>query len=225
MIANDVLSVESGYSLWAPCYDSDGNPLIALEGPSMTERFGPIFGRRVIDLGCGTGRHTRALVDAGAQVIAGDLTPAMLARARLRLTDHDVGWLRLALPGPLPFADETFALAVLGLVAEHITDLAGTLKEVARTLVPGGRCLLSSLHPDRTAEGQTARFIDPETGIRRPIQTLHRSVTDYLQVAASAGLTLVEELSLVVPASLAEDLPRARPYVGKSIGWVACWEK
>ena len=225
MIANDVLSVEAGYSLWAACYDDDGNPLTALEGPAMASWFGEIAGRRVIDLGCGTGRHTRSLVAAGAEVVAADLTPAMLDRARAHLVGRDVGWLRLALPGPLPFSDAIFTLAVLGLVAEHVVDIAGTLAEVARVLIPGGRCLLSTLHPERTAQGQTARFIDPETGIRRPIRTLHRTVGDYLQAATSAGLTLVEQRTLIVPQSLADLLPRARPYIGTAIGWMACWEK
>jgi SAM-dependent methyltransferase len=221
MIDKDELPVQLGYTLWASCYDDDGNPLIALEGPAIAAWYGQVAGRRVLDLGCGTGRHTRALIESGAVVIAADLTPAMLARAMTNLAGRPVGWLRLALPGPLPFADATFELAVLGLVAEHVADLVGTLVEVTRVLVPGGRCLLSALHPDRTAEGQKARFIDPRSGIRRPIHTVHRSIEDYLAAAVSAGLRLLDERTLVVPDALAEALPRALPYVGKALGWVA----
>src|SRR4051812_26727200 len=123
MDIDDELPVQAGYSLWADCYDSDGNPLIALEGPAMAAWFGDLAGRRALDLGCGTGRHARALAEAGARVVAAALTPAMLRRARLGLEGRGVALLRLALPGPLPFGDGTFALAVLGLVAEHIDDL------------------------------------------------------------------------------------------------------
>lgn len=225
MDIDEELPVQAGYSLWADCYDSDGNPLIALEGPAMAARFGGLGGRLALDLGCGTGRHTRALADAGARVVAADLTPAMLRRARLGLGGRGVALIRLALPGPLPFADGTFALAVLGLVAEHLDDLDATLAEVARVLGAGGRCLLSALHPDRTAEGQTARFIDPATGVRRPIRTVHRTVDAYLASADRAGLRLVEERTLVMTDEVADHLPRARPYVGRALGWVAHWAR
>ncbi len=225
MDIGDELPVQAGYTLWADCYDTDGNPLIALEGPAMAAWFGELRGRRALDLGCGTGRHTRGLVEAGAAVVAADPTPAMLGRARAKLAGRGIGWLRLALPGPLPFADATFALTVLGLVAEHVGDLDASLAEVARVLEPGGRCLLSALHPDRTAEGQSARFIDPETGLRRPIRTVHRTIDAYLAAGTSAGFHLVEERTLVVPGDLAESLTRAQPYVGKALGWVAHWRR
>jgi SAM-dependent methyltransferase len=227
----DELPVREGYAAWASCYDDDGNPLIALEGPAMRDGFGPLRGRRALDLGCGTGRHTLALVEAGAEVVALDLTPEMLARARQRPRFREAAshvlWVRHALPRPLPLRDATFHIAVLGLVAEHLSDadLRATLAEVARVLAPGGRCLLSALHPDRTAEGQRARFIDPESGLRRPIRTFHRTSADYRAAATSAGLVLTGERVLTVPAGLAERLPRARPYIGRALGWVAGWIK
>jgi ubiquinone/menaquinone biosynthesis C-methylase UbiE len=225
MHVDEDLPVEAGYTLWSACYDDDGNPLTALEGPAMASWFGDLTGRRALDLGCGTGRHTRTLIDAGASVVAADLTLAMLERARAKLSDRTIGWLRIALPGPLPFPDSTFDIAVLGLVAEHLVALDATLAEVARVLVPGGRCLLSALHPDRTAEGQKARFIDEETGDRRHIETVHRSISDYLAAGSRAGLRLLEERTLVVEPSLSVVLPRAERYVGKALGWVVVWER
>jgi SAM-dependent methyltransferase len=224
----DEFPVEAGYAAWAPLYDDDGNPLTALEGPAVRAWFGPIAGGRALDIGCGTGRHTLALVEAGsAEVVSLDLTLEMMRRGREKVssTRARVHWVRHALPGPLPLRDATFDLAVLGLVAEHITDLARALREVARVLTPGGRCVLSALHPDRTAEGQRARFIDPETGLRRPITTIHRTIDEYLTAARSAGLGLEGEQTLVVPPELANRVPRAGPYIGRNLGWVACWSR
>src|SRR4051812_13535721 len=42
MGAPDELPVREGYAAWAPCYDDDGNPLTALEGPAIRGWFGPI---------------------------------------------------------------------------------------------------------------------------------------------------------------------------------------
>ena len=219
------LSPREGYAAWAACYDEDGNPLIALEGAAVERLFGEVAGQPVLDVGCGTGRHTLALATAGARVTALDQCPEMLSRAQVKLRGHEVQWLVHALPAPLLFPAGSFVLAVLGLVAEHVADLAGLLGEVARVLRPGGRCLLSALHPERTAEGQRARFIVPETGQRQPIRTYHRSIDEYHAAAARAGLIRVTEETLIVPPELAQTLPRAAPYVGMALGWVACWSK
>ena len=221
----DDLPVLEGYDAWAPLYDDDGNPLIAIEGPAMLGWFGVLEGRRALDIGCGTGRHTLALAECGAQVAALDESTEMMERARDKLRGCPVEWLRHRLPDPLPFDGSTFDLVVLGLVAEHVEDLAEVLSEAARVSRPGARCLLSALHPERTAQGQRARFIDPRTGQRRHIATIHRTVEDYLAIAESSGWSLVEERSLVVPAQLGETLPRALPYVGLALGWAACWRK
>lgn len=219
------LPVRDGYARWASCYDDDGNPLIALEGPAVREWLGSLVGRRALDVGCGTGRHTLALVEAGARVVATEPTPEMLALARRKLVGHEVEWVRHALPAPLPFEDATFDLAVLGLVAEHVPRIDLALTEVARVLRPGGRCILSALHTERTAEGQGARFNDPTTGERRPVATILRATSEYLAAAEAAGLRLGEERELVVGPDLAESHPRAVPYLGRPLGWVAWWVK
>jgi SAM-dependent methyltransferase len=219
------LSPREGYAAWAACYDTDGNPLIPLEGPAMQRLFGTVAGLPVLDVGCGTGRYTLALAAAGANVTALDECPEMLDRARSKLLGHDIQWLVHSLPAPLPFPADTFALAVLGLVAEHIADLEMLLREVARVLRPDGRCLLSALHPQRTADGQRARFIIPATGERQPITTYHRTIEEYHAAAGRAGLVHLSEETLIVPPELAESLPRAARYVGLPLGWVTCWRK
>ena len=219
------LSAKDGYAAWASCYDSDGNPLIALEGPAVATMMGRVAGFAVLDVGCGTGRHTRALVEAGARVVAIDQSPEMMEKARRKLDGKDVTWIRHALPEPFPFDGEQFDLAVMGLVAEHIADLATVLRELIRVVKPGGRCLLSALHPDRTAEGQRARFIDPATGVRRPIATIHRTVEEYRAIAQSAGWTVRDETTLIVPEILVPQYPRAARYVGLPLGWVVCLER
>ena len=172
----DELPVQAGYAAWAPLYDDDGNPLTALEGPAVRAWFGPLAGRRALDIGCGTGRHTLALIEAGAAEIAAlDLTPEMMALARAKVTGRHsrVHWIRHALPEPLPFRNATFDLAVLGLVAEHIDDLARALREVARVLTPGGRCIvrrcIPTARPKASVPGSSTRGPACVTRSRRSI--------------------------------------------------------
>lgn len=222
--AADELSPRDGYAAWAATYDRDGNPLIALEGPAVEQFFGEIRGAAVLDVGSGTGRHALALAGRGAKVVALDQSPEMMVVARRKLVGQGVSWVRHALPDPLPFAGARFALIVMGLVAEHVADLATVMREMRRVARPGGRCILSTLHPDRTAEGQRARFIDPETGVRRPILTIHRELAELRGIAEQAGWRLAAESTLIVPESIIESYPRAAKYVGLRLGWVGCWD-
>jgi SAM-dependent methyltransferase len=62
--STDELPVQADYAAWASCYDDEGNPLTALEGPAVRAWFGPLEGRRALDLGCGTGRYSFALTES-----------------------------------------------------------------------------------------------------------------------------------------------------------------
>lgn len=219
----DELSPSAGYAAWASIYDNDGNPLIALEEPVMKGMMGHVAGLNALDVGCGTGRLSLAMAEAGASVVAVDQSPEMMARAQGKCDGMRVRFVRHALPGPLPFANGTFHLAVMGLVVEHVADLEAVMREVARVVKPGGRCLVSALHPDRTASGQRARFIDPTTGIRRPITTIHRTLEEYRAIANASGWIGMAEGSLIVPPSLLDRYPRASKYLGLKLGWVASW--
>ena len=94
----------------------------------------PAPGPRVLDLGAGTGKLTAALVALGADVIAVEPDPAMLAELRRALPAAGV------LPGraeavPLPDASVD---AVLAGHALHWFDMDVAGPEIARVLVPGG---------------------------------------------------------------------------------------
>ena len=94
----------------------------------------PAPGSRVLDLGAGTGKLTGTLVALGADAIAVEPDPAMLAELRRALPAVR------ALPGsaeaiPLPDASVD---AVLAGNALHWFDMAVAGPEIARVLVPGG---------------------------------------------------------------------------------------
>src|SRR6266850_6252865 len=82
VLANDLLPTREGYDLWAAVYDTDGNPLIALEEPWVERLLGNVRGLSVLDVGCGTGRHAIRLAETGASIQAIDFSAAMLERAR-----------------------------------------------------------------------------------------------------------------------------------------------
>src|ERR1039457_7378545 len=79
---SEVLPTRTGYDRWASIYDTDGNPLVALEEPLVERLLGDVRSLSVLDVGCGTGRHAPRLAAAGAVVHALDFSPALCNQAR-----------------------------------------------------------------------------------------------------------------------------------------------
>lgn len=211
---SDLRGVRDGYDRWAQVYDSDGNPLIALEQPVMQDAVGDARLLQVLDLGCGTGRHALWLAAAGAEVTAVDFSPRMLEAAARKPGAERVRFLAHDLHESLPFAAHTFDLVVSGLVLEHLRSLDGFFGEMARVLRPGGRAVVSAMHPAMFLRGKQAAFDDPDTGESVRPGSLPHGIADFVNAALGAGL-LLERLSEHAPdAELAQRLPRAEKYIG-----------
>jgi ubiquinone/menaquinone biosynthesis C-methylase UbiE len=102
---------------------------------------GDLPGRRVLDVGCGTGALASALAERGARVWGVDASEEMLAVARAAVGTR-VG-LKLGRAEELPFKDAWFERVVLRLVV-HLVERPRALSELARILVPGGRASIAT---------------------------------------------------------------------------------
>lgn len=128
----------------------------------------------VLELGCGTGRLTRHLVDAGHRVIATDASPAMLDLAREAVPEAQEIRL-LALPDdPLPPAD---AVVSVGHVLNYLPDEASierALLAIAGAVRPGGVLALD--------------LCDLRWGAARRDQPSHATVEDDWAVFSASSL-------------------------------------
>lgn len=108
-------------------------------------------GDHVLDIGCGNGLLTlelaRAVGERGS-VTGIDISREMLDGARERCADNPGIRLFEAGAESIPVADGAVDRAVSLQVFEYVSDLPGALREVARTLRPGGRLVIGDMHFD-----------------------------------------------------------------------------
>jgi SAM-dependent methyltransferase len=174
----------SGYERWSQTYDNPGNPLVEVEQPVMWTILETLEPGTALDAACGSGRHARRLVDLDHQVVGVDGSPDMLKKATASLPQAAFCESDLA---SLPLESASFDLVVCALALEHVPDLSGAIEELSRVLRPGGRMVLSDLHPAAVALGGAAFFQDAQgaAGVVRGFGHLHG---DYLFAFQEAGL-------------------------------------
>jgi ubiquinone/menaquinone biosynthesis C-methylase UbiE len=142
-------STRAAYDSSADGWDAGPGQMYRELGRALVAHAGePVVGRRVLDLGAGTGAAGAAALTAGAaQVVAADLAPGMLARcpAGLRPVAADAA--------ALPFRDHCFDLALAAFCLGHLPDVPACLAEVRRV---SAALAVSSFAPGWTHPAKTA---------------------------------------------------------------------
>lgn len=187
------------------------------------ERLRVGFGERVLDAGCGEGRHCFGALERGAHVVGLDLdlTSLKASAGSLRERAAERGRLGALVHGNalrLPFADGAFDKVICSEVMEHVHDYRGAARELARVTKPGG--FLAVTIPTATSENLYLRvgddyFESPGGHIRifRPRQLAlglaeaglatigvgfaHALHTPYWVLRSIAGLPRADENALV----------------------------
>lgn len=150
----------------------------------------PLPGRRVLDLGCGPGRHAAQFHRRGAHVVGFDRSMSLLSRAHHRLAEARLAVVRGDMRR-LPFRAGSFDLIVnLFTSFGYFTDDRQhriMLQEASRLLRKDGTFVLDYLHADAVRATLVARE-EQRIGTRRV--AIERSITD-------EGRFVVKEIRLV----------------------------
>ncbi len=110
-------------------------------------QLGDLSGTRLLDLGCGTGRHAFEASRRGAHVVALDTDRSELrqvaamaaAMAEAREVPLDMAAIAVAADAnAMPFPDGSFDVVIAAEVLEHIPADQDAMREIARVLRPGG---------------------------------------------------------------------------------------
>jgi SAM-dependent methyltransferase len=124
------------YSRQAGHYDETRSASPSVLSP-VREALTGAPGRRLADIGGGTGNYALVLAQEGWEPVVADRSPAMLARAAAKGLETVE-----ALAERLPFEDEAFDAAVMISMLHHVEDRHAALAEARRILRPDGRLVL-----------------------------------------------------------------------------------
>lgn len=162
-------------------------------------------GTRVLDVGAGTGKLTRLLVERGCEIVAVDPAEGMLGQLRGALPSVDA---RVGSAEQLPVDDGSVDL-VLAAQAWHWVDQARALPEAARVLRPGGALgLIWNIRDERVP--WVARL-----GAAMGSSEAEIAMREGIVIGAPFGATTRHDTEWARPMTLDEllDLVRSRSYL------------
>lgn len=127
----------------------------------------PSGARDLLEVGCGLGELTKRLASPGRQILALDLSPEMVARARQKNSGmSDVSFVCGDFLGR-DFQDQQFDCVISSAALHHMDTDAG-VKHMTQLITPGGRLILHDMRSDaklRNASAQTWRWPTKSSGV------------------------------------------------------------
>ena len=207
--------------------------------PATLDLLGDVYGKQILDLGCGEGRFCRILAQRGASLTGVDLSSRMIDLAREVEANEPLGVAYHVSDAAdlsfLPNSSYDIVLAYLSLF--DVPDYHSAIREAARVLVPSGRFVFSISHPCFTMPGagwetrypnsfrdQDRLFykVDDYLPARsyevkiwptsNPIVNHHRPLSEYAHALKAAGFVIRDIFEPTPDAKLVEQLDFWRGY-------------
>lgn len=160
------------FDRWTRVY-SRSRLLGSLQRRALTE-LDPRSDDRVLDVACGAGKLVREIAPRVTRAVGVDLSPRMIEEARRRTAADDAATSRIDFAvGPsdeLPFDDAEFTAVITTTAFHHFPDPAGSVREMARVLAPGGRLIIGDsirdTVPAKFGDAVLSRFETGHVGLQ-----------------------------------------------------------
>lgn len=180
----------AAFAAWSRVYDTQANPLLALEERFLKRLLPGIDGKDILDVGCGTGRWLEYFSHRGTQrsLCGVDSSDDMLAVAR-RKSLADASLLLAQLP-LLPLSSDSIDLALASFVLSYIPDIGACARELARVLRDDADLFIADMHPKTAIELGWQRGFSSSQGAFH-LHNDHRSIEDTVQSMARHEFRLV----------------------------------
>ena len=211
----------TGSWVGAEAYEAYVGRWSRLVAPRFLEWLGVPEGRRWLDVGCGTGALSQAILVAcgPAELVGVDPSRPFVAHAATRVVDARASF-RQGDAQHLPVEDGSFDAVVSGLVLNFVPDQPAALREMRRAARPGG---VVAAYVWDYAEGMQlmtyfwdAAVVEaPEAGALREDRRFAMCRPDPLrELFLDAGLADVAVQEIVVPTAFADFDDYWAPFLG-----------
>lgn len=117
------------------------------ELPTVVSLAGDVRDKRVLDAGCGPGRHAKKLISKGALLTCVDISNEMINIARGHC--HNKGEFIVGDLAQVKFMPASFDLIIASLSLMYLKEIKPVIKNFSRWLRPHGRLIFSIYHPVR----------------------------------------------------------------------------
>lgn len=139
------------YTTYAKQYDlavQDNLYNAHFERPNTLALVGDVAGKKVLDLGCGSGIYAQILSESGADsVTCIDAAQEMIDIVKDKLGDSVNAYAQNLALGLPEEANAQYDLVICPLMVHYIEDLRPLFNDIQRVLKPGGQFVFSTHHP------------------------------------------------------------------------------
>lgn len=174
----------------------EGNDFVeVLEWPAMERLLELRTGERVLDIACGNGLTSRRMAKKGAEVVAFDFSPEMIAHARRRTSDESDKITYLVLDATdetalLALGQGQFDAALCSMALFDMAEIRPLMRALTKLLRPSGRFVFSVLHP--CFNNPSVTHVGEMTDRRGRIETLYSvKVFGYMTPLTAPGVAIV----------------------------------
>ena len=184
------MSIEKAYNIWANQYDTNENRTRDLDKISTIETLTKYNFESVLELGCGTGKNTKWLLEKAKHIIGLDFSQEMLNKAKEKISDERVIFRRADLTENWKIDNNFADLITCSLTLEHIKNLNHIFNQANLKIKNNGIFFISELHPFKQYSGSKAKY-ETENGTKELEVYIHH-ISEYIGDAKNNGFEIVE---------------------------------
>jgi ubiquinone/menaquinone biosynthesis C-methylase UbiE len=184
------MSIEKAYNIWANQYDTNENRTRDLDKKATIETLNKYDFKSVLELGCGTGKNTKWLLEKAKQIIGLDFSQEMLHKAQEKIVDKRVVFRRADLTKNWKIDNNFADLITCSLTLEHIKNVHHIFNQANLILKNNGIFFISELHPFKQYSGSKAKY-ETESGVKELEVYIHH-ISEYIDAAKNNGFEFVE---------------------------------
>ena len=175
MARQNIYDNETFFGEYRKLREREVNANNLFELPTLFSLLPDLEGKKVLDLGCGSGERCIDYLKKGAASVTGvDISEKMLAVAEAENNDPRITYLKMPME-EIGSIDDEFDVVISSLAFHYVEDFGGVVANVYRLLRDGGIFLFSQEHPLATCySGKGDRWTRDENG-----KKLYANIADY----------------------------------------------